>query len=113
MHSPPGSSTHAHAVLTLSRPYDQNKRGKENERELAARAAGLQAENAAREAERDRLALDLEQARCERAARAKEVETVTDLLDKLDREYRQLQSKFLNQHSAAPAASGTHGDVNH
>lgn len=69
--------------------------------------SGLTTEKSALEAQRDGLAADLEQARASLSSRAREVETVTELLDKMDREYRDLQVKFLEQHNAphTPPAS--------
>lgn len=56
---------------------------------------------AALETQRDSLAAEVEHARATLVSKIKEVETVTDLLDKMDHEYRDLQGKFLNEHHGA------------
>ena len=78
---------------------------KETDQELELQLAGLAAEKAALQSDRDWLKADLEHTQTSLSSRVKELETMTELLDKMDREYRDLQSKFLNTH-ASPGGQG-------
>ena len=81
----------------------QYKQVKDNEKHLEIRMSELTTAKAAAETQRDRLEAELEHARATLVSKIKEVETVTELLDKMDHEYRELQGKFLQEHhDAAP-----------
>lgn len=97
--------THTDDTLFLT----QYKRVKDSEKEQELRVSGLTADKSALEAQRDRLSADLEQARASLSSRAREVETVTELLEKMDREYRDLQGKYLEQHSAPHTPHASRG----
>eukprot|EP00802_Teleaulax_amphioxeia_P002899 Tamp_02902.p1 GENE.Tamp_02902~~Tamp_02902.p1 ORF type:complete len:1275 (+),score=395.64 Tamp_02902:191-3826(+) len=87
----------------LDKMHSQYKQVKDNEKHLEIRMSELTTAKAAAETQRDRLEAELEHARATLVSKIKEVETVTELLDKMDHEYRELQGKFLQEHhDAAP-----------
>ena len=87
--------SHPHTRAHLREQYKQIK---DSEKHLEIRVSELTTGKAAAETQRELLAAELEHARATLVSKIKEVETVTDLLDKMDQEYRDLQGKFLQEH---------------